>query len=63
MAVFVTGEFDGLCSISQSSIGDPMRQACSYLSLANQPAGHWLPLERKAELAEDIRSWVNAKQL
>jgi hypothetical protein len=40
-----------------------MRAACSDLSMTYQPAGHWLPLERKAELAEDIRSWVNEKQL
>jgi pimeloyl-ACP methyl ester carboxylesterase len=61
--LFVNGDFDGLCDLSLSRIGDPMREACSDLSMTYQPAGHWLPLERKAELAEDIRSWVNEKQL
>lgn len=61
--LFVNGDFDGLCDLGLSRIGDPMREACSDLSMTYQPAGHWLPLERKAELAEDIRSWVNEKQL
>ncbi|SEO00475.1 hypothetical protein SAMN05216436_12842 [bacterium A37T11] len=30
---------------------------------SNLAAGHWLPLERKAELAETISSWVKAKGL
>ncbi len=61
--LFINGDFDGLCDLSQSCIGDPMRQGCSELSVTYQPAGHWLPLERKSELGENIRSWLNAKQL
>ncbi len=61
--LFVNGGFDGLCDISLSSIGAPMRQACADLSVVDQAAGHWLPLERKLELTENIRSWANAKQL
>jgi len=61
--LFVSGAFDGLCDIAQSGIGDPMRRACPDLSVTNQPAGHWLPLERKVELAENIRSWASAKHL
>jgi pimeloyl-ACP methyl ester carboxylesterase len=61
--LFVNGAFDGLCDIAQSRIGDPMRQACPDLLVTNQPAGHWLPLERKAELAEEIRAWASARQL
>jgi pimeloyl-ACP methyl ester carboxylesterase len=61
--LFVNGAFDGLCDIEQSDIGNPMRQACPDLSVKNQPAGHWLPLERKAELAENIRAWASARQL
>jgi hypothetical protein len=33
-----------------------MRLACSDLTVTNQSAGHWLPLERKTELTEDILS-------
>ncbi len=61
--LFVNGDFDGLCDISEGHIADPMRQACPKLSVAYQPAGHWLPLERKVELTESIRSWAKANQL
>ena len=61
--LFVNGSFDGLCDISLGRIGDPMRQACGDLSVNDQPAGHWLPLERKVELTDAIRSWAKAKQL
>jgi pimeloyl-ACP methyl ester carboxylesterase len=61
--LFVNGDLDGLCDVDQSRVGDPMRQACPSLSVAHQPAGHWLPLERKLELAEDIRSWARVNRL
>ena len=60
--LFVSGDFDGLFDVSASRIAEPMRQVCSDLSVTHQPAGHWLPLERKAELAENICSWAKAKQ-
>jgi pimeloyl-ACP methyl ester carboxylesterase len=56
--LFVNGSFDGLCDIESSRIGDPMRRACLDLSVADQQAGHWLPLERKSALTEVIRYWV-----
>ncbi len=61
--LFVNGNFDGLCDIESSHIGDPMRRACPDLSVADEPAGHWLPLERKNGLTEAIRSWIKAKGL
>jgi pimeloyl-ACP methyl ester carboxylesterase len=61
--LFVNGELDGLCDINLSRTGDPMRLACSDLTVTNQSAGHWLPLERKTELTEDILSGARAKQL
>jgi len=61
--LFVNGDFDGLCDISRGRIGEPMRQACPNLSATHQPAGHWLPLERKLELTETIRSWAKANLL
>ena len=56
--LFVNGDYDGLCNINASGIGEPMRQACPALSVAHQPAGHWLPLERKAGVTESIQKWV-----
>jgi hypothetical protein len=40
-----------------------MRNACQELSVTNLPGGHWLPLERKPEVVEAIRSWLKAKGL
>jgi pimeloyl-ACP methyl ester carboxylesterase len=61
--LFVNGEFDGICDITRSALGEPMRDACTDLSVATLRAGHWLPLEHKAELVQVIRSWLEAKGL
>jgi pimeloyl-ACP methyl ester carboxylesterase len=59
--LFVNGEFDGICDITRSRLGEPMRNTCQDLSVTNLPAGHWLPLERKTELCQAIRSWVSTE--
>ncbi len=59
--LFINGEFDGLCDITRSDFGEPMRSACQDLTVISLPSGHWLPLERKAEVNEAVRSWVKAK--
>ena len=61
--LFINGEFDGICDINRSRIGEPMRSTCQDLSVINLPSGHWLPLERKAESIQAIRSWLKAKRL
>jgi pimeloyl-ACP methyl ester carboxylesterase len=61
--LFVNGEWDGICDITRSRLGEPMRRTCPNLSVANLPSGHWLPLERKTELAQTIRSWLKANDL
>ncbi|MGV1760873.1 alpha/beta hydrolase [Rhizobium sp. A22-96] len=61
--LFVNGDLDGLCDVNLSRIGDPMRQACSNLAVTHQVAGHWLPLERKSGVSEDILSWTRTQQL
>jgi hypothetical protein len=40
-----------------------MGHACQDLSVTNLPAGHWLPLERKTEVVQAIRSWLKTKNL
>jgi hypothetical protein len=40
-----------------------MRAACADLTVVSLPAGHWLPLERKAELIGTIRTWLQSKKL
>jgi pimeloyl-ACP methyl ester carboxylesterase len=61
--LFVNGEFDGICDITRSTLGEPMRNACADLSVVSQRTGHWLPLEHKTELVEFMRAWLNEKGL
>jgi pimeloyl-ACP methyl ester carboxylesterase len=61
--LFVNGEWDVICSITGNRQGDPMRASCTDLTVASLPAGHWLPLERKAELVQAIRAWLQSKNL
>jgi pimeloyl-ACP methyl ester carboxylesterase len=61
--LFVNGEFDAICDITRSRLGEPMRGACQDLAVTTLSAGHWLPLERKTELVEAMRSWLETKGL
>jgi pimeloyl-ACP methyl ester carboxylesterase len=61
--LFINGDWDGLCDINRSRLGEPMRTTCRDLSVTNLPSGHWLPLERKSELVQAIRSWIKTKEL
>jgi hypothetical protein len=40
-----------------------MRRTCQDLSETNLQCGHWLPLERKTELVQAIRSWLKTRGL
>jgi len=61
--LFVNGEWDAICTITGNHQGDPMRAACTDLTVTHVPAGHWLPLERKALLTQAIRAWLQANGL
>lgn len=61
--LFVNGDFDQICSITGNRQGERMRAACADLTVTRVPAGHWLPLERKAEHIQAIRSWLRSKRL
>ncbi len=61
--LFVNGDYDVICSITGNRQGDPMRAACADLTVTNVPAGHWLPLERKADHVQAIRTWLHSKKL
>ncbi len=61
--LFINGEWDVICDINRSRLGEPMQRSCNDLSVTNLPAGHWLPLERKAATAEAIRAWLETKTL
>jgi pimeloyl-ACP methyl ester carboxylesterase len=62
-ALFINGDWDPICDVNRSRLGEPMQRACEDLSVTNLPAGHWLPLERKAEVAHAIRTWLKTKML
>jgi len=57
------GDWDAIYDINRSRLAEPMRGTCLDLSVTNLPAGHWLPLERKAELVQAIRSWLKTSGL
>jgi hypothetical protein len=40
-----------------------MHSACQDLSVTNLPSGHWLPLERKTDVIQAVRSWIKTKGL
>jgi pimeloyl-ACP methyl ester carboxylesterase len=61
--LFINGDWDVICDINRGRLGEPMKRACRDLSVVNLPAGHWLPLERKIEVAEAIGSWLETKML
>ena len=61
--LFVNGDYDGLFDIALSRIGEPMRAACADLSVTQHQAGHWLPLECKTGLSDDIAAWASSKRL
>jgi pimeloyl-ACP methyl ester carboxylesterase len=61
--LFVNGDFDQICNVAGNRQGDPMRTACTNLTEVSLPSGHWLPLERKAELVQAIRAWIKTNNL
>ena len=61
--LFLYGDWDLFCDLTRSRIGEPMARACPDLSVTNLPAGHWLPVERKAETIQAIRAWLATKGL
>ena len=61
--LYINGDWDPICDINRSRLGEPMHRACQNLSVTNLQAGHWLPLERKTESVEAIRSWIKTKGL
>ena len=61
--LFVNGDFDQINSINGNHLGDLMRAACTDLTVTSLPAAHWLPLERKAELVQAMRAWLQGRNL
>jgi pimeloyl-ACP methyl ester carboxylesterase len=61
--LFINGDWDAICDIGRSRLGEPMRNACLNLSVVGFPSGHWLPLEHKRPTVDAIRAWIAANGL
>ncbi len=61
--LFINGEWDQICSITGNRQGSPMRAACADLTVMGMLAGHWLPLERKADHIQANRTWLRSNSL
>ena len=61
--LFVNGDYDQINTINGNRSDDPMRAACADLTVTSLPGTHWLPLERKQELVQAIRTWLQTKSL
>ncbi|MCQ8241650.1 alpha/beta fold hydrolase [Rhizosaccharibacter radicis] len=61
--LFVNGDWDQMNSIVGNRSGEAMRAACRDLTVTRLAGGHWLPLERKGELADTIGTWIDAREL
>lgn len=48
-------------SINRNRLGDPMRAVCLDLTVTSMLAGHWLPLERKADTSRPFAHGSRAK--
>jgi pimeloyl-ACP methyl ester carboxylesterase len=61
--LFINGDWDAICDVNRGRLGKPMRSACDQLTVTSLTAGHWLPLERKNEVTDAIRSWISKTTL
>ena len=61
--LFIDGDWDGICDITRSHLGDPMREKCPDLTVTVLEGAHWLPLEKKPETNRAIATWLANKGL
>ena len=61
--LFVNGDLDAINTINGNHYGDAMRATCADLTVTDLSGAHWLPLERKTELVQAIRVWLQSKKL
>ncbi|GEM_PF-3023899 len=61
--MLLNGEYDQINTINGNRYGDPMCAAYTDLTIVNLLGAHWLPLERKRELVQAMRTWPQDKNL
>jgi pimeloyl-ACP methyl ester carboxylesterase len=61
--LFLNGVWDPICDITKGRLGEPMREACADLTVADIAGGHWLPMERRGEVNRAIEHWLAERLL
>ncbi|MTD59560.1 alpha/beta fold hydrolase [Amycolatopsis pithecellobii] len=56
--LFVHAAMDRVCDTVDTGFADPMRAACDDLTEVTIDAGHWLTLEKPAEVNAAIANWL-----
>jgi soluble epoxide hydrolase / lipid-phosphate phosphatase len=57
--LFIEAQFDSAADTVRSRMAEPMREYCTNLTEASFEAGHWVNLERPAEVNTALQSWLN----
>ncbi len=57
--LFLHAAYDAVCETVDSRMAEPMRGACANLVERVLETGHWMPLERPAEVNAAIEEWLS----
>ena len=58
-ALFIEAQFDSAADTVRSGMAEPMRHYCTNLTEVSLEAGHWVNLERPAEVNTALLSWLS----
>ena len=56
--LFIGAKYDGVCATGASRLSEPMRNYCTDLTECEIDAGHWVGLEKPAEVNAVIARWL-----
>ena len=59
--LFLHGAYDGVCETMDSQLAVPMRAACTDLTEAVVPSGHWMAQEQPVAVNAALTRWLAAK--
>jgi pimeloyl-ACP methyl ester carboxylesterase len=61
--LFLHAAYDSICETVDSRMADPMRSTCSDLTEHVLETGHWIALERPAQVNAAIEGWLSERGL
>jgi pimeloyl-ACP methyl ester carboxylesterase len=61
--LFLGGAWDGICDTAHGRLAEPMRSHCANLTEVTIDGGHWLMLDRPAEVNEAMAKWLARQRL